>query len=62
MEETRRDGLPGVGLLVLWILLLLIDIVAFLLFIAVAPWLIFFPIIVFVALMVGVFGFFKCAQ
>ena len=61
MEETRRDGLPGVGLLVLWILLLLIDIVAFLLFIAVAPWLIFFPIIVIVALIVGVFGFFKVA-
>ena len=61
MQETRRDGLPGVGLLVLWILLLLIDVLAFVVLIAVVPWLIFLPIIVFVALMVGVFGFFKVA-
>ena len=61
MEETRRDGLPGVGLLVLWMVLLLVDIVAFIILIAVVPWLIFLPIIIFVALMVGVFGFFKVA-
>ena len=61
MQETRRDGLPGVGLLVLWILLLLIDVLAFVVLIAVVPWLIFLPIIIFVALMVGVFGFFKVA-
>lgn len=61
MEESRRDGLPGVGLLVLWILLLIVDIVVFAILVAVVPWLIFLPIIVFVALMVGVFGFFKVA-
>lgn len=61
MQEYRRDGLPGVGLLVLWIFLLLVDILVFIVLIAVVPWLIFLPIIVFVALMVGVFGFFKVA-
>lgn len=61
MEETRRDGLPGVGLLVLWLVLLLVDILGFIVLIAVVPWLIFLPIVIFVALMVGVFGFFKVA-
>lgn len=61
MEESRRDGLPGVSLLVLWIVLLVVDIVGFTILIAVVPWLIVLPIIAFVALMVGVFGFFKVA-
>lgn len=61
MQEYRRDGLPGVGLLVLWIFLLLVDILVFIVLIAVVPWLIFLPIIAFIALMVGVFGFFKVA-
>ncbi|MDE2815505.1 MAG: SPFH domain-containing protein [Chloroflexota bacterium] len=61
MQEYRRDGFPGVGLLVLWIFLLLVNILIFIVLIAVVPWLIFLPIIIFVALMVGVFGFFKVA-
>ncbi len=61
MQETRRDGLPGVGLLILWMVLLLVDVLGFIVLLAVLPWLIFLPIIVFAALMVGVFGFFKVA-
>ena len=61
MQETRRDGLPGVGLLVLWLVLLLADIAGFVVLIAMESLLLVLPLIIFFALKIGVFGFFKVA-
>ena len=61
MQETRRDGLPGIGLLVLWFILLLASIAGFVVLIEAESLLLVLPIIIFVALIVGVFGFFTVA-
>ena len=62
MEETRRDGLPGVGLLMLWVLLFIAAVVVLGVSIALELWLlIVMPPLVLVALFIGVFGFFMVA-
>ena len=61
MQEIRRDGLPGIGLLVLWFILLLASIAGFVVLIEAESLLLVLPIIIFVALIVGVFGFFTVA-
>ena len=61
MQEIRRDGLPGIGLLVLWLVLLLADIAGFVVLIAMESLLLVLPLIIFFALKIGVFGFFKVA-
>ena len=61
MEETRRDGMPGVGLLVLWIVLLVADVGLFILALFTIWWLMFIPILAFCALLFAAFGFFMVA-